>query len=133
MVNWEFFDNQTPDSARQLADDLTAGKPVVPTRGAASVCSFKEMSRVLAGFGDGRADEGVGAGVPTLRGLALARARGLDRPGVPRRARSAPAGGTHEPKVGGEQSSAERPVTTPGDVSPAGEQKKQSTDDAKES
>lgn len=132
MVNWEFFDNQTPESARQIADDLTAGKPVVPTRGAASVCSFKEMSRVLAGFGDGRADEGVGAGVPTLRGLALARAEGWTAPEFPEGTVAA-AGGTHEPKVGGEQSSAQRPVTTPGDVSPAGEQKKQSTDDAKES
>ena len=33
MVNWEFFDNQTPASARQLADDLRAGNPVSPTRG----------------------------------------------------------------------------------------------------
>jgi len=132
MVNWEFFDNQTPDSARQLADDLSAGKPVVPTRGAASVCSFKEMSRVLAGFGDGRADEGVGAGAPTLRGLALARAEGWTAPEFPE-GTVGTAGGTHEPKVGGEQSSAQRPVTTPGDVSPAGEQKKQSSDDAKES
>src|SRR5690348_7200459 len=28
MVNWEFFDNMTPASARQLADDLRAGNPV---------------------------------------------------------------------------------------------------------
>ena len=132
MVNWEFFDNQTPDSARQLADDLTAGKAVVPTRGADSVCSFKEMSRVLAGFGDGRADEGVGAGVPTLRGVALARAEGWTAPDFPGATASAGAGAT-VPTVGGEQSSAERPATTPADVSPAAEQKKQSTDDAKES
>ena len=26
MVNWEFFDNMTPDSARELVDDLRAGK-----------------------------------------------------------------------------------------------------------
>ena len=31
-----------------------------------TVCSFKAMSRVLAGFTDGRADEGVGAGEATL-------------------------------------------------------------------
>ena len=37
MVNWEFFDNQTPQSARALVDDLRAGKPVKPTRGANSV------------------------------------------------------------------------------------------------
>ncbi|NUU17998.1 NADH-quinone oxidoreductase subunit NuoE [Cellulomonas humilata] len=132
MVNWEFFDNQTPDSARQIADDLTAGKPVVPTRGAASVCSFKEMSRVLAGFGDGRADEGVGAGVPTLRGVELARAEGWTAAEFPDATGSAGAGAT-TPTVGGEQSSAQRPATTPADVSPAAELKKQSTDDAKES
>ena len=28
MVNWEFFDNQTPESAKQLVDDLRAGQPV---------------------------------------------------------------------------------------------------------
>ncbi|MDR3107790.1 MAG: NAD(P)H-dependent oxidoreductase subunit E, partial [Bifidobacteriaceae bacterium] len=30
MVNWEFFDNQTPASAVQLVNDLRAGKPVRP-------------------------------------------------------------------------------------------------------
>ena len=34
MVNWEFFDNQTPESATQLVDDLRAGREVRPTRGA---------------------------------------------------------------------------------------------------
>jgi NADH-quinone oxidoreductase subunit E len=76
MVNWEFFDNQTPSSARQLVDDIQAGKAVVPTRGASSVADFKQISRVLAGFDDGRADEGVGAVGPTLEGLALARREG---------------------------------------------------------
>ena len=33
MVNWEFFDNQTPESARQLVDDLRAGNPVTPDPG----------------------------------------------------------------------------------------------------
>src|SRR5690606_12973939 len=33
MVNWEFMDNQTPESAVQLVDDLRAGKPVESTRG----------------------------------------------------------------------------------------------------
>ena len=40
MVNWEFFDNQTPESARSLVDDLRSGKPVAPTRGASSVCTW---------------------------------------------------------------------------------------------
>ena len=76
MVNWEFFDQQTPESARELVDRLSAGETVAPTRGASRVCSFKEVSRVLAGFDDGRADEGVGAGAPTLRGNVVARKHG---------------------------------------------------------
>src|SRR5512144_542432 len=54
MVNWECFDNQTPESATRLVDDLRAGREVRPTRGA-TLCTFKEVSRVLAGFYDGRA------------------------------------------------------------------------------
>jgi NADH-quinone oxidoreductase subunit E len=76
MVNWEFFDNQTPESARSLVDSLRAGEPVVPTRGASSVCTWREAERVLAGFYDGRADEGVAAGPATLEGLKLAKHRG---------------------------------------------------------
>jgi NADH-quinone oxidoreductase subunit E len=76
MVNWEFFDNQTPESARQLVDDLRSGQPVAPTRGASSVCTWREAERVLAGFNDGRADEGIAAGPATLEGLKLARERG---------------------------------------------------------
>ena len=121
MVNWEFFDNQTPGSAAELVDKLRAGEPVAPTRGAEAVVGFKDMSRVLAGFLDGRADEGVGAGEPTLRGTVLAREKGWHAPPFPGdegAAGAAPtAGATHEPKVGGEQSSAERPATTPADTS----------------
>ena len=73
MVNWEFFDNQTPESARQLVDELRAGRPVKPTRGADSVVTWKEAERVLAGFYDGRADEGDAAGPATLEGLRLAK------------------------------------------------------------
>jgi NADH-quinone oxidoreductase subunit E len=72
MVNWEFFDNQTPESAKQLVDDLQAGDLPTPTRGA-SLCTFKQVSRVLAGFPDGRADEGPAAGHATLAGLQIHR------------------------------------------------------------
>jgi len=72
MVNWEFFDNQTPESAKQLVDDLQAGELPTPTRGA-SLCTFKQVSRVLAGFPDGRADEGPSAGPATLAGLQIHR------------------------------------------------------------
>jgi len=76
MVNWEFFDNQTPESARSLVDSLRAGEPVAPSRGASSVCTWREAERVLAGYYDGRADEGVAAGPATLVGLNLANERG---------------------------------------------------------
>lgn len=80
MVNWEFFDNMTPAATVDLVEDLRAGRPVTPTRGPDRVCSFKEISRLLAGFPDGRADEGVGAGPASLEGLALARERGWTAP-----------------------------------------------------
>jgi NADH-quinone oxidoreductase subunit E len=76
MVNWEFFDNQTPESARTLVDSLRSGEPVKPTRGADSVCTWREAERVLAGYSDGRAGEGVAAGPATLEGLKLANERG---------------------------------------------------------
>ncbi|GAA4412415.1 hypothetical protein GCM10023168_34190 [Fodinibacter luteus] len=80
MTNWEFFDNQTPASTVDLVDDLRAGRPVAPTRGPSRVCTFKEVSRVLAGFHDGLADEGVGAGPASLVGLRLAHEQGWTAP-----------------------------------------------------
>jgi NADH-quinone oxidoreductase subunit E len=80
MANWEFFDNQTPTSTKALVDDLRSGVPVTPTRGPSKVCSFKEVSRVLAGFQDGLADEGVGAGPASLAGLEVARAAEAGEP-----------------------------------------------------
>jgi NADH-quinone oxidoreductase subunit E len=75
MVNWEFFDNQTPQSAKSLVDDLRAGRQVEPTRGA-PVCTFKETARMLAGFPDERdgAVEATGsAGPASLIGLRLSK------------------------------------------------------------
>ena len=83
MVNWEFHDDQTPQSARELVDRLRAGEPIAPTRGPRTQCTFKEMSRVLAEFPDGRAGEGVQAGPATLAGLELAQQRGESAPGYP--------------------------------------------------
>ncbi|MDO5739616.1 MAG: NADH-quinone oxidoreductase subunit NuoE [Ornithinimicrobium sp.] len=83
MVNWEFFDEQTPESTKEMVDQLRAGQDIAPTRGASKVCSFKQVSRVLAGFPDGRADEGIGAGEASLRGLQLAREKGWTAPAAP--------------------------------------------------
>ncbi|WP_078534612.1 MULTISPECIES: NADH-quinone oxidoreductase subunit NuoE [Streptomyces] len=90
MVNWEFFDNQTPDSARTLVDDLRAGREVTPTRGA-PLCTFKQTARVLAGFPDerpGAVEASGSAGPASLAGLRLA--KGESTPGVvaPREAAS---------------------------------------------
>jgi NADH-quinone oxidoreductase subunit E len=83
MVNWEFYDDQTPASARDLVDRLRSGQPVAPTRGPSRQCTFKEMSRVLAGFPDDLATEGVQAGPATLVGLELAQQRGETAPRYP--------------------------------------------------
>lgn len=79
MVNWEFMDNQTPDSAVQVVDDLRAGKDVHSTRGP-KLCTWKQAERVLAGFPDDLADEGPAAGHASLVGLGIARANGWTAP-----------------------------------------------------
>jgi len=80
MVNWEFFDNMTPASARRLADDLRAGTPVAPTRGPDRLCTWRQASRILAGFNDGQATEGPAAGPASLVGLRIAHEHGWQAP-----------------------------------------------------
>jgi NADH-quinone oxidoreductase subunit E len=72
MVNWEFFDDQSPTSAVELVDALRSGVEVSATRGP-RVCTWRQAERVLAGLPDDRADEGPGAGPATLVGLRMAR------------------------------------------------------------
>jgi NADH-quinone oxidoreductase subunit E len=79
MVNWEFLDNMTPESATQVVDDLRAGKEVHSTRGP-KICTWREAERVLAGFYDGLADQGVAAGPASLAGLEIAREQGWKAP-----------------------------------------------------
>ncbi|MDT5238240.1 MAG: NADH-quinone oxidoreductase subunit [Mycobacterium sp.] len=82
MVNWEFFDNQTPSSARELVDQLRDGWPVSPSRGA-PLCTFRETARILAGFPDRRPGANDGApGEATLAGLRVAHERGMTAPPV---------------------------------------------------
>lgn len=73
MANWEFYDNQTVESAKTLVDGARAGKPPAPTRGPNHLVTYKEASAVLAGLDDGLAREGVQAGGPTLLGLKLSK------------------------------------------------------------
>jgi NADH-quinone oxidoreductase subunit E len=72
MVNWEFMDNMTPQGACEVVDALREGRQVHSTRGP-RIVTWREAERVLAGFGDGLADEGPVAGPASLVGLALAR------------------------------------------------------------
>jgi NADH-quinone oxidoreductase subunit E len=73
MVNWEFYDNQTVQSVKDLVDGARAGNPPAPTRGPKTLRSWKQNSAVLAGISDGLANEGVQAGEPTLLGLKKAK------------------------------------------------------------
>jgi NADH-quinone oxidoreductase subunit E len=80
MVNWEFFDNQTPSSARELVDSLQEGASVTPTRGA-PLCTFRQTARILAGFPDERPGANDGTpGAATLAGLRIAHERGMTAP-----------------------------------------------------
>lgn len=137
MANWEFFDNQTPESVTALVDSLRAGYSVSPTRGADTVATFKEVSRVLAGFHDGRAIEGQTAGPATVVGLKLAKERGWAAPpahhsgaapgsggSTPSQAQATPAA-TPEKTVGSQDTPSNAPHDKPGtgEVRSAGETK----------
>jgi len=76
MVNWEFFDNQTPESAKELVDGLRAGRSIAPTRGADRLVSWREAAMILAGYPDSQATTGHTAGQPTLAGLRIAKENG---------------------------------------------------------
>jgi NADH-quinone oxidoreductase subunit E len=84
MVNWEFFDNSTPQKACEVVDQLRSGETVTATRGA-RVCTWRESERVLAGFSDNRADEGPTAAAESLLGLRIAAEKGWSAPPVPGR------------------------------------------------
>ncbi|MFH8985305.1 NADH-quinone oxidoreductase subunit NuoE [Streptomyces varsoviensis] len=114
MVNWEFFDNQTVESATALVDDLRAGRAVAPTRGA-PLCTYKETARILAGFPDerpGAVEAGGGAGPASLAGLRLA--KGESAPGrvVAPRAAARPAA-EDRPGTGPRPAAGEAPATHP--------------------
>jgi NADH-quinone oxidoreductase subunit E len=121
MVNWEFFDNATPESAKRLVDDLRAGRTVEPTRGA-PLCTYKETSRILAGFPDerpGSVEASGSAGLPSLAGLRIARGDTEARV-VPQRSSQAPRGerppehlSSHDAPMETAESDSGHPATRP--------------------
>jgi len=129
MVNWEFMDNQTPDSAVRLVDDLRDGTPVTSTRGP-RLCTWREAERVLAGFPDGRADEGPSAGPASLVGLGIARDRGWTAPHSEQGEQPEP---TDDPRAAGDPSPAvPDDARSPGSRERAAEQADDGTDAAAE-
>lgn len=124
MVNWEFFDNQTPASARELVDNLRAGNPPAPTRGPGRLCTWKQANRILAGFGDGQAADGPSAGPASLVGLKLAKDRGWKAP-----AADSGSAGSSAPEKAREVSASERGAQPP-QARAAGSSSSQASDSA---
>ncbi|MFF0339981.1 NADH-quinone oxidoreductase subunit NuoE [Kribbella sp. NPDC004875] len=114
MVNWEFFDDMTPESATQLVDDLREGTEVKSPRGA-TICTWREAERVLAGYPDGRADEGPTGGKASLAGLRLARERNWSAPN----GSGGTSGAAAESTVSPEAAAGPRPSDQPGKESQA--------------
>jgi len=76
-ADWEFMDNATVDSTRDMIEKLRGGEPVESTRGP-QIRSFKQTERSLAGFDDGLADEGGNnADAVMLRGLKVAKEQNM--------------------------------------------------------
>jgi len=85
QVNYEFYDNQTPEKAVALVDALQAGKKPAPTRGA-PLTNFKDVELQLAGFFPADNDryrtdvDGPSQADETLRGAKIAQDRGWVAP-----------------------------------------------------
>lgn len=84
QVNYEYFDNQTAESAAQLVDALRRGERPHPTRGA-PLTDLRTVELELAGiFPDlERSVEGPSIATETVRGTQLAAERGWTAPAWP--------------------------------------------------
>ncbi|HEX5018271.1 MAG TPA: NAD(P)H-dependent oxidoreductase subunit E [Actinomycetes bacterium] len=74
-ANWEFLDDMTVEKAKQVVDDIRAGRPVTSTRGPV-VRTFGEAERTIAGVDDGLSGDGDHRDDRTLAGLRLAQSNG---------------------------------------------------------
>jgi NADH-quinone oxidoreductase subunit E len=95
QVNYEFYDNQTVESAVELVDALRRGEKPAPTRGA-PLSDLRTVELELAGFypeeeaGFRALVDGPSAAVETLRGAQLAADRGWTAPAMPEKAPELP-------------------------------------------
>jgi NADH-quinone oxidoreductase E subunit len=97
-VDYEFYDQQDVESARELVAALRRGEKPHPTRGA-PLTDFRGVSRQLAGFSQYADPAGADAAIdapwaagPTLIGVHLADERGEAAPEMPRRPASSSSG-----------------------------------------
>jgi NADH-quinone oxidoreductase subunit E len=118
-VNYEYFDNQTVESAGDLVGRLRAGERPLPSRGA-PLCSFKEIERQIAGFFDEQtlAQDAVSSGVPSEVGVKLAIERGdtapsyaVDRNGA-KKAEEKPASQKQQPVKRAARRSSKQPTSS---------------------
>ncbi|QUH05250.1 NADH-quinone oxidoreductase subunit NuoE [Saccharopolyspora erythraea] len=88
QVNYEYYDNQTPEKALDLVKALQRGEKPAPTRGA-PLSDFRGAERQLAGFFDRPGGsyedtvDGPSAAEETLRGARIANERGWTAPAMP--------------------------------------------------
>ena len=95
QVNYEFYDNQSPESAVELVDALQRGERPAPTRGA-PLTDWRGAELELAGFFGEPAQlrdavDGPSAALGTLAGNRLAYQRGWQAPAMPDQAPPLPA------------------------------------------
>ncbi len=83
-VNYEYYDEQSPDAALDLVQALQRGERPAPTRGA-PLTDFRTVELEIAGILPNLNAEvtGPSASVPTLRGSTLAEARNWQAPAMP--------------------------------------------------
>jgi NADH-quinone oxidoreductase subunit E len=103
-VDYEFYDQQDVESARELVAALRRGEKPHPTRGA-PLTDLKGVSRQLAGFsqyGDAAAAraavDATGEYGPSLIGVRLAEERGERAPAMPRQATPPPPADAGQPR-----------------------------------
>jgi NADH-quinone oxidoreductase subunit E len=138
-VNYEFFDNQTVGTARDIVSELQSGERPRPTRGA-PLCTFKQIERQIAGLHDeaALAPDANTSGTPTEAGVRLAIQRGdtapsysLDAEPAPERKRAPRRASPRKAAAGADQPTSEHdaPLQTSGSdeahpAKPAGEEAK---------